>query len=99
MTKIKKYVEHMEDELAGAKMYAEQYVDYKVKGDSQTASKMLDASKQEYNHAMLWHDIAAKEIDAMSKVITPPPEMMEKWEHEHKEYVKSAAEIKMMWTL
>ena len=99
MIKIKEYVHHMEDELEGAKMYAELYVEYKVKGDSATASKMIEASKQEYNHAMLWHDLATKAVEATSKVITPPAEMLEKWEKKHAKYVKSAAEIKMMWTI
>lgn len=99
MTIIKKYVEHMEDELEGAKDYAELYVDYKVRGDTATAQKMLEASKQEHAHAMLWHDIAVKEIEKINKTITPPQEMLDKWEHKHKEYMEESAKIKMMWTM
>ena len=45
---------------------------------------------------MFFHEIAVKEIAEISKVFTPPVEMEDKWNHEHKEYVERVAWIKQM---
>ena len=96
---IKKYVEHIEEEIEGAKEYAERYVEYKAKGDMQTASKFKAMAEDELHHASIIHEQAVKEIDQLSKVITPPAEMMEKWQHEHAEYVENAAWVRQMLAL
>lgn len=36
------------------------------------------------------------EINELKKVYTPPEEMMEKWEHEHREFIEKTAWIKQM---
>lgn len=96
MRHIKKYVEHIEEEIEGAKNYAEKYVEYKAKGDMQTAAKYKAMAEDELHHASIIHELAVKEINELSKVITPPVEMMDKWEHEHKEYVANAAWVRQM---
>ena len=96
MTHIKRFVEHIEEEIEGAKEYAEKYVEYKAKGDIQTATKYKAMSEDELHHASIIHEMAVKEIDQLSKAITPPEEMMEKWRHEHAEYVQNAAWVRQM---
>lgn len=99
MTHIKRFVEHIEEEIEGAKEYAEKYVEYKAKGDMQTAAKYKAMAEDELHHASIIHEQAVKEIDQLSKVITPPAEMMEKWQHEHAEYVENAAWVRQMLAL
>lgn len=99
MTIIKKYVETIEEELEGAKKYAEKYVENKVMGDMQKASKYNDMATDELKHAMYEHEWAAKAVNEISKVYTPPEEMMEKWEKAHKEYVEKVAWIKQMLSM
>lgn len=96
MKHIKRYVEHIEEEIEGAKEYAERYVEYKAKGDMQTAAKYKAMAEDELHHASIIHEQAVKEINEISKVVTPPTEMMEKWQHEHAEYVENAAWVRQM---
>lgn len=99
MTIIKKYVEAIESEISGAKEYAEKFVENKVRGDMQKASRYSEMANDELKHAMYEHEWAVKAVDEISKVYTPPEEMMEKWEKAHKIYVEEVANIKHMLSL
>ena len=96
MNIIKKYVDAIDDEIHGAKKYAEKYVELKAKGDMQTANRYKEMANDELKHAMYEHEWAVKEIDEISKVYTAPVEMQEKWDKSHKEYVEKVAWIKQM---
>ena len=99
MKKIKHLVEAMNDEIHGAKEYAEKYVECKAKGDMQTANRYKEMANDELKHAMYEHEWAVKEIDEISKIYTAPVEMQEAWEKSHKEYVEKVAWIKQMLAL
>ena len=99
MTKIKKLAEHIEEELYGAKDYAEKYVEYKAKGDMQWANRYKEMANDELKHASYLHDKAVQDIEEISKVFTPTEEMEEKWEKCHKNFVEKTAWIKQMLTL
>ena len=89
----------MEDEIESAMNYAEKYVECKAKGNTAYATKYKAMSEDELRHAMFFHEQAIKEIDEVSKVYTPPTEMLEKWEHEHKEYIERVALVKQIIAL
>ena len=55
-----------------------------------------EMSNDELKHAGYIHEFAVKEIDEISKVYTPPVEMMEKWEKEHKTFIEKTAWIRQM---
>lgn len=96
MTIIKKYVEHIEEEIDGAKDYAEKYVEQKAINDMSKANKYKEMANDELKHAMFIHEFAVEKINEVSKVYNPPVEMMEKWEKAHKEYVEKVAWIRQM---
>ena len=96
MTKIKKLAEHIEEELCGAKDYAEKYVECKAKGDMQWANRYKEMANDELKHASYLHDKAVLEIEQIGKVFKPTEEMEEKWEHSHKKFVEQTAWIKQM---
>ena len=97
MTKIKKYVDDIAEELEGAKNYIETALDYKVAGDMNRYNKFKEMSVQELGHAMALHEFAAQDIQKLQSVYPEIPQgMMDKWEHSHKEYVEKAAWIKQM---
>lgn len=99
MRYIQKLVDHIEDELESAKDYAEKYVEHKTKDDLTTASRFKSMAEDELSHAMFFHELAVKEIDKLSKLYTPPAKMLEKWEHEHREYVDKVAHIKQILSI
>lgn len=99
MKYIKHYVEAIDDEIEGAKEYAEKYVECKAKGNMANATRYKEMANDELKHAMYQHEWAVKEIDEMSKIYTPPSEMLEAWEKSHKEYVEKVAWIKQMLAL
>lgn len=97
MKMIKDLVDQIEEEICGAKEYAEKYVYYKAKDDGQQwASRFKEMANDELRHAMNIHQLAVEEIDRLNKVFTPPQEMMDKWDKSHKEYVEKTAWIKQM---
>lgn len=99
MKKIQAYVDKIDEELCGAKDYAECYVEMKAKSNMSLANKYKEMSNDELKHAMYLHDIAVAEIEELNKVYTPPADMQEKWDKSHKQYVEKAAWIKQMLTL
>lgn len=96
MRSIHAYVESIEDEIEGAKDYAEKYVEAKAHGDMNKANRYKEMANDELKHAMYQHEWAVQKIDEVSKVFKAPQEMMEKWEKAHKSYVEKVAWIRQM---
>ena len=99
MEKIKKLADEIMDELHSAKEYAEDYLSYKAKDNGTWANRYKEMATDELKHASYIHDRAVQEIEELRKVYTPPQDMLDKWDHEHKEYVEKAAWIKQMLTM
>lgn len=99
MKLIKHFVEAIDDEIHGAKEYAEKYVECKAKGNTSNATKYKEMANDELKHAMYQHEWAVKEIEEISKVYTAPAEMQEMWDKAHKNYVEKVAWIKQMLAL
>ena len=97
MTKIKKYVDDIADELHGAKCYMEKALEYKAMGNSDRYNKYKDMSIQELGHAMALHDFAVQDIEQLKTVYPDiPQKMMEAWTKSHVDYVEKAAWIRQM---
>lgn len=96
MRRIAELVAQLDDELEGAKNYAECYLDKKASADSMWASRYREMATDELKHANYIHDYAVAEIEKLRTVYTPPTEMEEKWSISHKKYIEKAAWIKQM---
>ena len=96
MTKIKKLADEIMDELDSAKEYAEDYLTYKAKNNIPWANRYKEMAQDEIKHAGYIHDRVVEEIEELRKVYTPPEEMMEKWDSDHKKYIEKAAWIRQM---
>ena len=100
MTKIKKYVENMAEELDGAKKYIEKALEYKAVGNTDRYNGYKAMSLAESEHAMRLHDYAVQDIEKLKEVYPEiPTDMMDKWERAHREYVEKAAWIKQMQSM
>ena len=101
MTKIKKYVEGIADELHDAKAYMETALEYKAMGNTpeNTAryTTYKEMSIQELSHANNLHQFAVQDIEKLKAVYPEiPSEMQEKWDKAHVEFVEKTAWIKQM---
>ncbi len=92
MLKIKKYVHQIDDELSSAKEYLEKSIEYRVDGNPERSKTYKEMAEDEIRHANAIHEIAAEDIERISRVYKPTPEMKEKWTKCHEEYVE-----KMSW--
>ena len=100
MTKIKKYVDDIAEELDGAKHYIECALEYKAMGDSTRYAKYKEMSMQELSHAMALHEFAVQDIERLKTVYPDiPSDMLDKWEKAHVDYVEKAAWIKQMQSM
>ena len=100
MTKIKRYVKDIEDELDGAKCYIEKALWYKSNGNNERYSKYREMSMQELNHAMNLHEFAVADIEQLEKVYPEIPEkMLDAWDKSHNEFVEKTAWIKQMQSM
>ena len=68
MKSIKNYVDPIDDEIEGAKEYAEKYVECKAKGDMQSANRYKEMATDELKHATYEHEWAVNEIERISKI-------------------------------
>ncbi len=89
----------IDEELEGAKCYAEKYVDFKAQGKNEWANKFKTMAADELSHATILHDVATAEINQLKTVYTAPPAMQEAWDRSHVEYVDKAAWVKQMLTM
>lgn len=100
MTKIKKYVEEITDELNGAKHYMETALEYKAMGNTERYTKYKDMSLMESGHAQILHDFAVQDIEKLKTVYPDvPQEMLDKWNKSHIDYVEKSAWIKQMQSM
>lgn len=96
MRRIKKLVKNIDEELCGAKHYAECYIEKKSENSMQWASRFKEMSNEELKHANYLHDLAVQEINQINTVFKPTQEMEDAWDKSHKEYVEKAAWIRQM---
>lgn len=93
---IKRKVDEMNDEIHSAQKYAERAIEYKALGDNSLYNRFKEMSNEEIAHGMTIHQILVKDIENLSKVYTPPQDMLEKWEEAHARYIDKVAWIKQM---
>lgn len=96
MTNIKKLADEIMDELDSAKEYAEEHLSYKAKENPEWAKRYEEMAHDELKHADYLHDRVVEEIEELRKVYTPPQDMLNKWDADHKKYVEKAAWIRQM---
>ena len=99
MRHIKQWVETLDEEIEGAKDYAEKCVECKAKGNTARANKFKEMANDKLRHSNYIHEMAVQKIEELKKVYNAPSDMQEKWDKAHKEYVEKVAWIKQMLTL
>lgn len=91
-----KYIDHVNEELEGAKEYAEKYIDFKARGNTARSNAYKSMAQDELRHASMVYDYAAQDMESIGRIYTMPEELLEKWEHFIKHYADCSAKIKLM---
>jgi hypothetical protein len=93
---IDHFIEEIHEELEGAKHYAEKYIEWKARGDSNRYNRYKEFANDELKHAAFVHDLAITDIDSIKRIYTLSDEDEEKWTHAHKHYAECVAIIRQM---
>lgn len=96
MTHIKEYVDLIDEELEGAKTYAEKYALCKSRNESVRAKLYWDMAQDELKHSNTLHDMAVADIEKLKEFFKPTVEMEEAWNLSHKKFMEKSAWVKMM---
>jgi len=92
---VKQLLAQINDELDGAKDYAINALDLK-QSKPELSRLYKDMASTEYQHANSLHEWAVRYVDeARASGVVPPPEMIEKWEQEHRLAIARQAEVKV----
>lgn len=96
MRSIHMYIDHINEELEGAREYAEKYIDFKARGHTARSNSYKSMAQDELRHAGMVYEFAAQDMEAIERIYTIPEELQEAWEHFGKHYADCTAKIKMM---
>ena len=77
----------------------EEFLTFKAKDNGTWAKRYEEMAHQELQHAAYLHDRVVEEIEELRKTYTPPQEMLDKWDADHKKYIEKAAWIKQMLSM
>lgn len=93
---IAEYVDHIDDELDGAKDYSEKYLYQKSLGNTKDANLYREMATDELKHTAYLHDMASNEIKRLRETYQPTQVMQEVWDKSHTRYVEKTAWIRKM---
>lgn len=100
MKHIQEYVLAIDEELEGAKEYAEKAIYWKYEGKAERYKFYAEMANDELKHTRYLHDMATEDVNKLKDQGYKAPEKMEAiWEKSHKNYVETVAWIKQMLTM
>ena len=99
MVEIKELCEYIEEEIADARKYAEKALKYK-ESNPDLAKRYYTTSLHEMDHMKGFHEEVTKIIADYRKTDgEPPAPMMAIYDWEHKKFMASAAEVKVLQSM
>lgn len=100
MQKVMKYVDLIDEELEGAKQYAECYVWNKANQNNTLATRYKEMAMDELKHGEYLH---SEVVDVINKLKNNYPQIPQKmqdvWDKSHNKYVERSAWVKQMLTM
>jgi ferritin len=94
MRLLEKLIENIEEELEGAKEYAERYIECKARGNNQRASKYKEMAHDEIRHAEEIYSFADTDVEAIRRVHPLSVEDEEEWARAVKKMHECIARVK-----
>lgn len=94
MKTIDKMIEHIDEEVEGAREYAEKYIECKSRGHTARASKYKEMAFDELKHAEYVYGFAEEDVENIRKVYPLSVDEEEKWSHAKRKMHEHIAHIK-----
>lgn len=100
MKHIQEYVLAIDEELEGAKEYAEKALYWKYEGNTAKYKSYNEMANDELKHVNLLHTMAVEDVAKLKeKGYNPTERMQAMWDKSHKDYVEQTAFIRQMLTM
>lgn len=96
MKMVHRLIEGINEELEGAREYAEKYLHNKAMGNTARASAYRQMAMDELGHASHAHSFALQDIEALKKVHPLTEECEAAWEKAKSHYAECVAKVKYM---
>ena len=96
MKVLDKMLDCLEEEVEGAKEYAEKYIECKARGNMNRANKYREMASDELKHAGYLREMDIMDIDELKKIYTMTEDEELAWEHGHKRINEQMAIVKHM---
>ena len=81
MKTVEKMLEHLEEEVEGARDYAEKYIECKARGNITRANKYKEMAHDELKHATFLKEMDMADVEDLKKVYPMTEEEHHHWEH------------------
>jgi ferritin len=98
MKTIDKMIEHIDEEVEGAREYAEKYIECKSRGHTGRAAKYKEMAFDELKHAETVYAFAEEDVENIRKVHPLSVDEEELWAHAKKKMYEHIAHIKSYLT-
>jgi hypothetical protein len=99
MKTLDRMIDDLEEEVEGAREYAEKYIDCRAKGNIPRANKYKEMAQDELKHAGYIRDFAIADAEGIKRVHTLTEEEEHKWEHSHKKLNDEIAMIQHLLSM
>jgi hypothetical protein len=90
---LDKMLARLQDEVDGARGYAEKFIECKARGNMSRANRYKEMAHDELKHATFLKEMDIADIDELKKVYTMTDEEQSLWEHGHKHITDQMAMV------
>lgn len=81
MKLLDKMLEHLEEEIDGAREYAEKYIECKARGNVSRANRYKEMASDELKHATFLKEMDAADLSELERTYHMTEEEQSTWDH------------------
>lgn len=90
---LEKMLEHLGEEVEGAREYAEKYIECKARGNIARANRYKEMAQDELKHASFLRDMDISDVGELKKVYPLTDEEQSHWDHRQKHLTDEMAMV------
>ena len=90
---LEKMLDHLEDEIEGAREYAEKYIECKARGNMPRANRYKEMANDELKHASFLREMDMADVSELKRSYNMTEEEQRTWDHGQKRLTDEMALI------